>query len=248
MKLEDKVAIVTGAGRGIGKATAFLLAEEGAEVCCNSVSDSAADVAGAICAEGRKAIFVRGDASDPADSMRIVAETVSRFGRIDILFNNAGVVIPGSIEDLSLSEWERTMSVNVRSAFLMSKYVLPYLKESKGTIVNNASAVALKGVKDRAAYTASKGAILSMSRAMAVDLIDFGIRVNCICPGTTLTPSLEERFRDSGDVEKAMAEFTARQPLGRLGSPEEIAGGVLYLVNATFCTGVALIVDGGMTV
>jgi NAD(P)-dependent dehydrogenase (short-subunit alcohol dehydrogenase family) len=140
------------------------------------------------------------------------------------------------------------MAVNVRGVFLCSRYALPHLKKTKGTIINCSSSVALKGVADRAAYTASKGAVHSMTRAMAMDHIKDGIRVNAICPGTTNTPSLKERLTQKGDYEEVRKLYIARQPLGRLGEPEEIAEGVLFLALNNFCTGISLSIDGGMTI
>ena len=247
MKLEGKVAIITGSGAGIGRATALLFAREGAKVCCNSVSDSAQDVVNEIKTSGGKAIFVQADVSKEQDAMQLVEETIKNFGKIDILFNNAGIVIGGSIDNTSIEDWDRTMAVNVRGIYLVSKFALKYLKETKGTIVNNSSSVAFKGVENRAAYTASKGAVLSMTRAMAMDYLKDEIRVNAICPGTTESPSLENRIRSKGgDYQQVKADYISRQRMGRLGKPEEIAEGVLFLVLNKFCTGVSLLVDGGM--
>ena len=247
MKLEGKVAIITGSGAGIGRATALLFAREGAKVCCNSVSNSAKGVADQINTSGGEAIFIQADVSKEQDAMRLVEETIKNFGKIDILFNNAGIVIGGTIDNTSVEDWDRTMAVNVRGIYLVSKFAIKYLKETKGTIVNNSSSVAFKGVENRAAYTASKGAVLSMTRAMAMDYLKDEIRVNAICPGTTESPSLENRIRSKGgDYQEVKAEYISRQRMGRLGKPEEIAEGVLFLVLNKFCTGVSLLVDGGM--
>jgi meso-butanediol dehydrogenase/(S,S)-butanediol dehydrogenase/diacetyl reductase len=247
MKLEGKVAIITGSGAGIGKATALLFAREGAKVCCNSVSNTAQDVANQIKTSGGEAIFVQADVSKEQDAMRLVEDTIKNFGKIDILFNNAGIVIGGTIDNTSIEDWDRTMAVNVRGIYLVSKYAIKHLKETKGTIVNNSSSVAFKGVENRAAYTASKGAVLSMTRAMAMDYLKDKIRVNAICPGTTESPSLEKRIRSiGGNYNEVKAEYISRQRMGRLGKPEEIAEGVLFLVLNEFCTGVSLLVDGGM--
>jgi len=247
MKLEGKVAIITGSGAGIGRATALLFAREGAKVCCNSVSNSAKGVADQINTSGGEAIFIQADVSKEQDAMRLVEETIKNFGKIDILFNNAGIVIGGTIDNTSVEDWDRTMAVNVRGIYLVSKFAIKYLKEIKGTIVNNSSSVAFKGVENRAAYTASKGAVLSMTRAMAMDYLKDEIRVNAICPGTTESPSLENRIRSKGgDYQEVKAEYISRQRMGRLGKPEEIAEGVLFLVLNKFCTGVSLLVDGGM--
>ena len=248
LKLKGKTAIITGAGAGIGEATAILFAREGAKVCCNSLSKSAKDVAEKIISEGGEAIFIQADVSNEAEAKRIVDETVKAFNGIDILFNNAGIVLGGAIDTISTEDWDRTMAVNVRGIYLVSKYAIPYLKKTQGVIVNNASSVAFKGVPNRAAYTASKGAVLSMTRAMAADYIEDKICVNAICPGTTDSPSLEQRIREKGgNYDEIRQQYIGRQRLGRLGTPEEIAEGVLFLATNKFCTGVSLLVDGGMT-
>ncbi len=248
MKLQGKVAIITGAGAGIGEATAILFAKEGAQVCCNSLSNSAGEVAEKIKALGGDAIFVQADVSKENQAKKIIDNTIETYGKIDILFNNAGIVLGGAIDTISTEDWDRTMAINVRGIYLISKYAIPYLKKTKGVIVNNSSSVAFKGVKDRAAYTASKGAVLSMTRAMAMDYLEDKIRVNAICPGTTDSPSLETRIRaKGGNYEEVRSQYIVRQRMGRLGKPEEIAEGVLFLVLNEFCTGVSLLVDGGMT-
>ncbi|MFX0040682.1 MAG: SDR family NAD(P)-dependent oxidoreductase [Candidatus Heimdallarchaeota archaeon] len=248
MRLEGKIAIITGAGAGIGEATAILFAKEGAKVCCNSVSMSAKKVAAKIKSTGGEAIFVQSDVSEEEEASRIIEKTIETYGKLDILFNNAGIVLGGAIDTISTEDWDRTMAVNVRGIYLVSKYAIPYLRKTQGVIINNSSSVAFKGVKERAAYTASKGAVLSMTRAMAVDYIEDKIRVNAICPGTTETPSLTERIKSrGGDFEEVKQNYISRQRLGRLGTPEEIAEGVLFLVLNEFCTGVSLLVDGGMT-
>jgi NAD(P)-dependent dehydrogenase (short-subunit alcohol dehydrogenase family) len=247
MKLKNKVAIITGAGSGIGEATAYLFAQEGAKITSNSLSESGKKVAQRIQDTGGAAIFVRGDVSQVDDAERIVGDTVREYGRIDILVNNAGVVIPGRVDDTSVEDWDKTFSINVRSVFLMSKFAFEHLKKTKGTIINVASSVALKGVADRAGYTASKGALLSLTRAMATDYIRDGIRVNCICPGTIDTLSLQGRLEKFGDPAAARERFIRRQPMGRFGEASEIAEGLLYLASAEFCTGSTLSVDGGMT-
>lgn len=247
MKLKDKIAIITGAGAGIGRATAILFAEEGAKVCCNSITKSALKVSNQIKENGGETVFVRGDVSQEIDVRNIVDKTLENFNRIDILFNNAGIVLPGRVDNMSIEDWDRTMAVNIRGVFLMSKYTIPHLLKTKGTIINNSSSVAFKGVKDRAAYTASKGAVLSMTRAMAADYIEDGIRINAICPGTTDTPSLTKRLAKFDDPKKARQDFIARQKMGRLGISEEIAEGVLFLACNEFTTGVSLSIDGGMT-
>ena len=248
MKLKDKVAIVTGAGAGIGEATSILFAREGARVCCNSQSASARKIADKIKAEGGEAIFVQGDVSVEEEAKRIINETVKEYGKIDILYNNAGIVVGGSIDACPISDFDRCLAVNVRGVYLCSHYALPYLRQSAGTIVNCSSVVALKGVANRAAYSASKGAVFSLTKAMAMDHIQDNIRVNAICPGTIDTPSLAVRLSQMDDPEEARRQFIARQPMGRLGTSEEIAQGVLLLATNEFCTGTCLTIDGGMTI
>jgi NAD(P)-dependent dehydrogenase (short-subunit alcohol dehydrogenase family) len=248
MEVKGKVIIITGAGAGIGAATALLFARKGAKVCCNDITDSADIISKKIKDEGGDGFFCQGDVTKIEDSKKIINKTIEKYGKIDILFNNAGIVFPGRADNTTIEDWEGTMAVNVRGVFLMSKFAMSYLRKTKGCIINASSSVAIKGVKDRFAYTASKGAILSMTRAMAMDYMDEGIRVNSICPGTTDTPSLRKRLSKFDDPEAARKIFISRQPLGRFGKPDEIARGVLYLVNAEFCTGINLSVDGGMTI
>ncbi|TFG04737.1 MAG: SDR family oxidoreductase [Promethearchaeota archaeon] len=248
MKLAGKVAVITGAGAGIGRATAELFAREEAKICVNSQTSSAKQTMNQIQENGGEAIFVQGDISLPATATQIVEATISAFKRIDILFNNAGIVIPGRVDTLSLEEWERTFAVNVTGVYLLSRACLPELKKTKGVIIHNASVLAVKGVKERAAYAASKGALWSLTKAMAADYLDDGIRVNCLCPGTTDTESLARRIVAFADPVKARADFIARQPMHRLGTPEEMAEAALYLATAEFSTGICLLVDGGATI
>ena len=248
MKLEGKVAIVTGAAAGIGEATALLFAQNGANVVCTDILDSGLRVASTIQSMGLQSIFVKGDVSEVKSTEQIVSETIDKYGQLDIVVNNAGIVIPGRVDNTSPEDWDRTMAVNVRGVYLLSKFAIPHLRKTQGTIINVASAVALMGAKDRAAYTASKGALVSLTRAMAVDYMEDKIRVNCICPGTTDTPSSKDRLAKFPDPEAARAQFIERQPLRRFGQPEEIAEGILYLATAEFCTGTCLSVDGGMAI
>ncbi len=242
------MAIVTGAGAGIGEATAMLLAKEGASICCTSLHDSTgARVVQKIYEFGGDAIEVAGNLEKQETARNIVQETIKKWNRLDILVNNAGIVVPGQLDEIDIKTWDMVMAVNVRSVYSMAWYSIPHLKKSQGVIVNVSSSVALKGVKDRAAYTASKGAILSLTRAMAADYANDKVRVNCICPGTTDTPSLVDRLAKLPNPDEARKNFIARQPLGRFGRPEEIAEGILFLVTNEFCTGTILSVDGGMT-
>ena len=247
MRLENKAVIVTGAGAGIGEATAALFAREGALVCCNSLTDTARRVVERIKEQGGHAAFFQGDVSQDAACRDFVQFAVKTFGRVDILFNNAGIVIPGCAANTELADWEKTMAVNVRSAFLMSKHALSEIIRTKGCIINNASIVAVKGAMNRVAYSASKGAIIGLTKAMAADHLRDGIRVNCISPGTTQSQSLDNRIAAFADPVQARKDFISRLPMGRLGKPEEIAEAVMYLALSGFTTGLNLCVDGGMT-
>ncbi len=248
MRLKGKVAIVTGSSAGIGEATAKLLAKEGARVVCNGTSEQGSTVAKEIKQAGGDAVFEQGDVAVAEDAKRIVSKAVDAYKQLDILCNIAGIVIPGRVDNATDSDWDRTMAVNVRGTYLVSKFAIPYLKKTQGVIINTGSSVAIKGVKDRAAYSASKGAVVSLTRAMAADYVEDRIRVNCICPGTTDTPSLQQRIAQLPDPDAARKQFIARQPLGRFGKPDEIAEGILFLILDGFCTGAILSVDGGMTV
>lgn len=251
MKLKNKVALITGASVGIGKETALLFAREGARVAVNSQSGRGQAVVDEIVAAGGQAVFAQGQVEDPDDARSMVEKTVAAFGRLDILVNNAGIVLPGRCENTSIEDFDRTMAVNVRGVFLVSKFAVEQMqKQGGGVIVHNASVAAVKGLKDRFAYSASKGAVWAMTKAMAMDYIRENIRVNCVNPGTTLTPSLEDRINAFADPVAAKAQFIERQPMGRLGAPEEIAAAILYLASddAAFTTGATLGVDGGLTI
>ncbi len=251
MRLENKVAIVTGASVGIGRHTALLFAREGAKVAVNSQSSRGAAVVEEIAAAGGESIFVQGKVEDAADARGMVEKTIEEFGGLDILVNNAGIVVPDNVDNAKVEDWENTFAVNVRGVFLMSKFAAQQmLRQDGGAIVHNASVAAVKGLKDRTSYSASKGAVAALTRAMAVDYVGRNIRVNCVNPGTTLTPSLQDRINAFDDPVEAKKMFISRQPMGRLGKPEEIAAGILFLASdeASFITGQVLNIDGGLTV
>lgn len=247
LNFKDKVVLVTGAGAGIGEETARLYAEAGAKVCLNSRSDSAALISESLNARGWDTCFIKADVSDYAQVEAMADSTARRYGKLDILVNNAGIVAGGNVEETSLEIWDEVMRVNVTGVFYTCKCAMKYLRQTKGTIVNVSSLVAVKGIPNRAVYSASKGALLSLSSAMAADYIDEGIRVNCICPGTVLTPSLKQRIASAADPEQAMKDFVARQPLGRLGRPEEVAAAILFASceEAGFLDGSNIRIDGG---
>jgi NAD(P)-dependent dehydrogenase (short-subunit alcohol dehydrogenase family) len=252
MRFRGKVVLITGAGVGIGRAAAVRFGKEGAKVAINSLTPTNGQETLRLLQEARgQGIYIQGDVSIAVDARRIVEETVKAFGRIDILVNNAGIVLPGRVDNISEEDWDRTIAVNLKGVYLVSKYTIPEMRKiGGGVIVLNASVVAIKGVKDRGAYTASKGGVLALTKAMAADYLSENIRVNCVCPGTTYTPSLERRIQAFADPEKARVDFIARQPMGRLGKDEEIAAAILFAASdeAAFMTGANIAIDGGMTI
>lgn len=250
MRLAEKVAMITGAGSGIGEATAHLFAREGAAVMIADINGEAAQkVCEAIQAEGGHAAWVQTDVTSEESAAAMIQTTLARFGRVDILFNNAGNEGFGSVVNTDLAVWERIFAVHVRGTFLCSKYVIPAMIEGgKGGVVINVSSVAgLIGIPNMAAYCAAKGAIVNLTRAMAVDFAAHHIRVNCIAPGTTMTP-LGQRLI-ANDTPERLAQRLSRYPLGRFGQPEEIARSVLFLASddSSYATGMCLTIDGGLT-
>jgi NAD(P)-dependent dehydrogenase (short-subunit alcohol dehydrogenase family) len=249
MQLEGKVALITGGASGIGRATALLLAREGAAVAIADLDEEGGQkVAGQIMNEGRKAVFVPCNVAKIADCQRAVAFTVEALDGLDILFNNAGIIRRADVLDTTEEEWDRVMAVNVRSIFLMSKYAIPVMASSGGgTIVNTGSGWGLVGGRNAVSYCASKGAVVNMTRAMALDHGAQNIRINCVCPGDTNTGMLRNEAQQLGATEADFLAEAADRPLGRIGRPEDIAQAVLYLVSdaSAFVTGTVLVVDGG---
>jgi NAD(P)-dependent dehydrogenase (short-subunit alcohol dehydrogenase family) len=247
--LEGKVALITGGASGIGRATALLFAREGAAVAIADLNQQAGQtVAEEIVRGDGRAIFERADVTNVADCERVVERTQRELGPINILFNNAGIMRRASILELSAEDWDRVMAVNVKSIFLMSRIVIPImLQAGGGSIINMASGWGLAGGPRAAAYCASKGAVVLLTKAMAIDHGRQNIRVNCICPGDTDTDMLRNEARQLGAQEDRFLADSARRPLGRIGKPEEIARAGLYLASdeSSFVTGTALIVDGG---
>ena len=247
-RLQGKAAIVTGAASGIGKATSILFAHEGAAVVLVDIKEEGRGVASDIAREGGQARFVRADVTRAADCASAVQEAVQYFGRLDVLFNNAGIIRRASVVDTTEEEWDRAMAVNVKSVFLMSKAAVPVMaRGGGGAIVNTGSGWGLVGGRNAASYCASKGAVVNLTRAMALDHAPQGIRVNCVCPGDTDTPMLREEARQLGEDTATFLKGSAQRPLGRMGRPEEIAQVVLFLASdaSSFVTGAVLVVDGG---
>ena len=247
MRFRDKVAIVTGSSRGMGKATALALAREGAKVVVVDIDPTGGeDVMREIEKLGGEAIFVRADVSKRAEVERMVQATLDRFGKIDILVNNAGIHDGAPFTEESEEMWQGLFRVNVMGTVLPSQGVVPeMMRRKRGKIVHISSKAAVVGEPYHAAYSASKGAILALTRAMAIELAPYKITVNAVCPGPTYTDMLLEAT-DAAQRE----ELTATAPLGRLGQPEDVAGAVLYLASeeSDWCTGQAISVDGGMSI
>ncbi len=248
-RLQGKVALITGAASGIGRASALLFAKEGAAVTVVDVNEKASkEVVEEIGEKGGQAFFAKADVTSAADCQHAVRAVAEKFGALHILFNNAGTIRRASVIDLSEEEWDRVMEVNVKSIFLMSKFAVPVMEKSGGgSIINTASGWGLAGGPKAAAYCASKGAVVLLTKAMAIDHGPQNIRVNCICPGDTDTPMLRSEAQQLGADPGRFLREAAQRPLQRVGTPQEIAQAALYLASdaASFVTGTAMVVDGG---
>jgi NAD(P)-dependent dehydrogenase (short-subunit alcohol dehydrogenase family) len=249
MRLEGKVALITGGTSGIGSATAVRFAGEGAAVAITGRNTERGEqVVQDIIANGGEAIFIRSDVRRAEDCRHAVDQTLERFGKIDVLFNNAGVFHPKSVPDCTEEEWDETIDSSLKGAFLMSKYVLPsMIAQGSGSIIHTSSGWGILGGDKAAAYCAAKGGLIVMAKAMAIDHGPDGVRVNCVCPGDVLTPMLPEDAARRGMSWDDYAVGAAERPLGRIGTVEDIANAVLYLASdeSSFVTGDALVVDGG---
>lgn len=248
--LLGKTALITGGASGIGRATALPFAREGATVAIADLNEPAGqELVKEIKADGGKALFEPADVTRAADCQRVVERTVREFGGVQILLNNAGIIRRASVTELSEEDWDRVMTVNVKSIFLMSRQVIPIMaRAGGGSIINMASGWGLAGGPRAAVYCASKGAVVLLTKAMAIDHGSQRIRVNCICPGDTDTAMLRNEAQQLGESADSFLADAAKRPLGRVGKPEEIAQAALYLASdaASFVTGTALVVDGGV--
>ncbi len=238
-----KAVLITGASAGIGYEAAKLFLGGGAVVAVNGAS-----ARGAAVAEELGAIFLQGDIADIGTCRGLIRKTVEAFGRIDILVNNAGLVPVGTALDADEEQYDRAFDVNVKGAFFLSKFAIERMRtQGGGAIVNTGSIAGLIGPKNRAVYAATKGALIAMTRAMAADHASDNIRVNCVCPGMVMSPSLEERIAATADPEKTRSQFESAIPLGRIGSAAEAAMMICVAASAEtgFMTGSVLTIDGG---
>jgi len=247
--LKNKVALITGGASGIGRATAILFAQEGAAVNIADINSRQGQaVVDEIRAQGGRACFSLCDVTNAEDCELAVDATLEQFGRLDILFNNAGIIRRADVVETTEAEWDKVLAVNLKSVFLMSKYAVPVMaKAGGGAIINTGSGWGLKGGAQAASYCAAKGAVVNLTRAMAIDHGAQKIRVNCICPGDVDTPMLRHEASQLGQAEAEFLAEAAQRPLRRFGQPHEIAQAVLYLASeaASYVTGAALVVDGG---
>jgi NAD(P)-dependent dehydrogenase (short-subunit alcohol dehydrogenase family) len=246
MRFEHKVVLISGGNRGIGLSVGRLFAAEGARLALIARDTQKGEEA----AQELGALFIPTDVRRSTDCERAVANTLKTYGRLDILINAAGVIFRNrKIEETTEEEWDITFDTNVKGMFLLSKYAMPALRASRGTIINLSSYVGLVGFAGAAAYAVSKAAVVNLTRTMALDHAHENIRINCVCPGSVETDMIHEAWRQYGDIEEARRLWDAKHPLGRIATPEEVARVILFLASedASFITGAAIAVDGGIT-
>jgi NAD(P)-dependent dehydrogenase (short-subunit alcohol dehydrogenase family) len=251
MRFENQVAIVTGAALGIGQAAAAAFAREGAKVALvDRDRERAEETTRGLQAAAADCLFVEADIARESDVERMVRTVVDRWGRLDVLVNNAGIYFQGDITHTPSQDWNNVMAVNLTGAFLCSQYaVAAMIPRHSGVIVNVASEAGLVGIKGQLAYNVSKAGMIALTKSCAVDLAELGIRVNCVCPGTTDTPLVRAAVGRADDPAAARRRLESIRPLNRLGTPEEIASAILYLASsdAGYATGAVLSIDGGYT-
>ncbi len=247
MRFENQVVLITGGNRGIGLAAALNFYQEGGRVILFA-RHRESGVAALDAMPGAR--YVEGDVTSSADCERAILETLEEFGQLDVLVNCAGVIFRNrTAEQTSEAEWDATFDTNVKGAFLMSKFAMPAIRESRGCIINVASYVGLVGFAGASAYAASKAALINLTRSMALDHASEGVRVNAVCPGSVDTGMIHDAWEQFGDVDEARRLWAGKHPLGRIATADEIAKSILFLASseASFITGAALAVDGGIT-
>jgi len=250
MRLKDKVCLITGGGSGIGRAMALRFAQEGAMVLAADRDEAgASQTAEQVREAGGLALALRCDVTSAEQVEQMVATALDTWGRVDVLCNNAGILgHAGEIVDVPEETWDLAFAVNVKGVYLGCKYSIPHMvRQGSGAIVNTASVAGLIGIPGRALYCTTKGAVVTLTKQIAVAYVDKGLRCNCVCPGTVDSPWIERLLADSDDPATMRTQLEARQPMGRLGTPEEVAAAALYLASdeAAFVTGTALVIDGG---
>lgn len=248
--MDQKSVLVTGGAAGIGAAIAIRFAEAGYRVSIFDINGASARNVAEQLAQHGKAIAIEGDVSEEGDAKHAVEKTVSEFGPLDVLINNAGQEVTGSVTDLTTAEWEHQMAVNLRGVFLMSKYAIGKMTSRGGAVVNISSVHAFVSWPGSAAYDTTKAGLIGLTRAMALDHGPAGIRVNAICPGYIDTPLMERWLETVPDREATMRQVLAHHPIGRIGKPRDIAEAALFLASeaASFISGTFLVVDGAMSV
>ena len=245
MRFQGKSVIVTGGAAGIGEATVKQLAAEGASVVIADVNPAGRAIAQGLRQEGGKAIFVQTDVSKAHDAEHLVQETLRQYGRLDILHNNAGILVVGNVTTISEADWDRCININLKGVYLISKYAIPAMEQSGGgVIINTASTAGISGGGGYSVYGASKAGIILLTQCMALDFAAQNIRVNAVCPGPTATPMI---LSSAADRQDALVRWSEELPIGRAGEPEDIAKAVAYLASddAAFVTGTAFVIDGG---
>jgi len=250
MRLDNRVALITGGAKGIGAGIAERFMDAGAAVVIFDIDgEGARRMAAGLCARGRALPF-EGDVSNEEHVRAAVEHTISELGRLDILVNNAGIEVPGTMPEYSSAQWDRQLGVNLKGAFLFAKYAIPHMRGRGGAVVNISSVHAFASYAGSAAYDASKAGLLALTRTLALDHGGEGIRVNAICPGYIDTPMTEEWLASVPDREATMRQVLSFHPLGRIGTPRDIAEATLFLASdaASFISGASLVVDGAMTV
>jgi len=251
MRLRNKVAVITGAGSGIGRTTALLFSEEGAKVAIVEIDkERGQDTVDMIRGKGQEAFLVPTDITDPSQVKSMVRKVIEAYQKINILVNNAGLYVQGDVIRTNEEQWDKIMAVNLRAAFLCCKYCIPRMIESKGGVVINVSSEAgIVAIKNQVAYNTSKAGLISLTKSIALDFASQNIRANCVCPGTTQTPLVASSLAKQADPERARQKLEKVRPANRLGKPEEIAYGILYLASdeSLYATGAVLSVDGGYT-